>query len=75
MKLLQEMRGFADITHRRPVPRLPGLFLIQLRSRAGSGYPPRRRLTILVDMQDPPDIPHPVKITHIPIGADVLVPS
>src|SRR5690242_237890 len=31
MKLLQEMRGLADITHRRPAPRQPGLFLIQLR--------------------------------------------
>ena len=73
MKLLQEMRGFADITHRRPTPRQPGLFLIQLRSQFGSGSPPRRKLTISVDMQDRPDIPHPVKITHIQTDAEIPV--
>ena len=75
MRMLQEIRGLAEITHRRPHVRQPGLFLIQLRSQVGGGSPSRGRLTILVDMQDPPDIPHPVKITHIPIGAGILVPS
>ena len=73
MKLLQEMRGLADITSRRPAPRQPGLFLIQLRSHFGSGYLPRRKLTISVEMLDQPDIPHPVKITHIQTDASVPV--
>jgi len=73
MKLLQEMRGFADITQRRPAPRQPGLILIQLRSQFGPGSHPRRKMTIAVDMQDPPDIPHPVKITHIQTGAEQSV--
>ena len=72
MKLLQEMRGLADITHRRPAPRQPGLILIQLRSQFGQGRLPRRKLTISVEMQDRPDIPDPVKITHIATGASVL---
>jgi hypothetical protein len=70
MKLLQEMRGFADITQRRPAPRQPGLVLIQLRSQFGSCSQPRRKLTISVDMQDRPDIPDPVKITHIHSGSE-----
>jgi len=72
MKLLQEMRGLADITQRRPAPRQPGLFLIQLRSQFGQSRLPRRKLTISVEMQDRPDIPDPVKITHIETGASVL---
>jgi hypothetical protein len=65
MKLLQEIRGFAEITHRRPQPRQPGLFLIQLRSHVIHTTAPRRKQTIAVDMLDLPDIPHPVKITHL----------
>ena len=73
MKLLQELRGLADITSRRPAPRQPGLFLIQLRSQLGAGSISRRKLTISVEMQDLPDIPHPVKITHVQTDASVPV--
>jgi hypothetical protein len=65
MKLLQEIRGFAEITHRRPQPRKPGLFLIQLRSHVTHTTAARRKQTIAVDMLERPDIPHPVKITHL----------
>lgn len=65
MKMLQEIRGLAEITHRRPQPRKPGLFLIQLRSHVTHATGVRRRQTIAVDMLDRPDIPHPVKITHL----------
>ena len=69
MKMLQEIRGMAQITSRRPTPRQPGLFLIQLRSHVSSATSPRRKLIIPIDLQDPPDIPDPVKIIHIKPGS------
>jgi hypothetical protein len=65
MKLLQEIRGFAEITNRRPQPRQPGLLLIQLRSHVIHTTAARRKQIIAVDMLERPDIPHPVKITHL----------
>src|SRR5215475_14943232 len=65
MKLLQEIRGLAEITNRRPQPRKPGLFLIQLRSHVTHTTGARRKQIIAVDMLDRPDIPHPVKIIHL----------
>jgi len=66
MKLLQEIRGFAQITQRRPQSKSPGLFLLQLRSQANQTIlPRRRRLVIPIQLHEPPDIPNPVKITFI----------
>jgi hypothetical protein len=65
MKLLQEIRGFAEITNRRPQLRSPGLFLMQLRSHLTHTTLPRRKRSVLIDMQDLADNPHPVKITHL----------
>ncbi len=65
MKLLQELRGLADVTHRRPAPRQPGLFLIQLRSHVHGIRQPVARKVIRVDMQDNLALPDPVKITHL----------
>ena len=71
MKLLQEIRGFAQLTQRRPQPKPPGLFLLQLRSHVHHATLPRRRLTIPIQLHEPPDIPTPVKITFI--GGDVTL--
>ena len=65
MKMLQEIRGLAQITNRRPQTKAPGLFLIQLRSQNGRNGLPKQKLIIPITLQDPPDIPHPVKITHL----------
>jgi len=65
MKMLQEIRGLADVTGRRPAPRQPGLFLIQLRSHVLENRPSRGRQIITVDVLDRFEIPHPVKIKHI----------
>ncbi len=65
MKLLQEIRGFAEITNRRPQPRSPGLFIVQLRSHMLQTTGPRRKRNIAIDMLNHPDIPSPVKITHV----------
>jgi len=64
MKLLQEIRGLAEITARRPQPRAPGLFLIQLRSHLMHTTTPLRK-QITVDSLENVDIPSPVKITHL----------
>jgi len=63
MKLLQEIRGFAEITYRRPPTRPPGLFLIQMRSHAAQSAPPKRKLIIPIRLDNDPDFAHPVKIT------------
>jgi hypothetical protein len=65
LKLLQEMRGFANVTNRRPPPRPPGLLLAQMRSQVVQASLVRRRLSIAMDKQDHPALPHPVKINHI----------
>ena len=65
LKLMQEIHGFARITHRRPQPRPPGLFLMQLRSHGTPPVLPKRKLHIAIQMQELPDLPHPVKITHL----------
>ena len=65
LKLLQEIRGFAEITNRRPQPRSPGFFMMQLRSHLAHTTLPRRKRSIAIDSQNLPDIPHPVKITHL----------
>ena len=65
LKLLQEIRGFAEITNRRPQPRLPGFVLMQLRSHVAHTTLARRKRSITINSQNLPDIPHPVKIIHL----------
>jgi hypothetical protein len=65
LKLLQEIRGFAEIAKRRPAPRLPGLVHMQMRSHVIQATLPKRRLSVRMDVQDRPDISHPVKINHV----------
>jgi len=75
MKLLQEIRGFAQVTQRRPQPRPPGLFLLQLRSHITQTTSRRRRLVIPVQMHEPPDIPNPVKIKFSEDESPVSAPA
>jgi hypothetical protein len=65
LKLLQEIRGFAEIARRRPTPRMPGLILMQMRSHAIQASLPKRKLSVQTDAQSRLDIPHPVKINHV----------
>ena len=62
MKYLQEARVLADITNRRPMPRSPMLYLIQLRSQTHELSPPKRQLVISVDLNGDSETPQPVKI-------------
>jgi hypothetical protein len=75
MKLLQEIRGFAEISQRRSNSKAPGLVLLQLRSQFSQPLR-RRRLRIPIQMQELPDIPKLVKITYIKEeGSSTPVPA
>ncbi len=65
LKLLQELRGFADLTNRRPQPQSPGLFLLQMRSHVLQTTLPQRKRTLPIDIQGPVEIPAPVRIRHV----------
>ena len=65
LKLLQEVSGHANFTHRRLQARSSGVLMLPLRafrSRA-AGETKKKILTIMI--QDPPDIPAPVAIRHL----------
>jgi len=75
LKLLQEMRGFAQVTNRRPFNRHPGLFTLQIRCHMAQTTAAKRKQTISIRMQEPTDIPHPVKIVHLEPEPAVLEAS
>ena len=64
-KLLQEIRGFAEIVNRCPPPRSTGLLLAQMRPQVIHAVLPRRSLRVTMVEQDHASIPHPVKINHM----------
>jgi hypothetical protein len=64
MKLLLEVRGLAQLINRRLPNRVPGPLLLQwypFKSRSAAA---RRKWTLRIDIQDPPDIPQPVPIIY-----------
>ena len=64
MKLLLEVRGFAEFANRR-LPTRPLALLLQFNSpRSRSSYA-RRKWTLSVSIQDPPDIPQAVPIKYV----------
>ena len=62
IKTLQEFKGLAQITNRRPAPRPPLLYLMQLRSQAAQAVTPRKRLTVEIEAVH---APMDIKINHI----------
>ena len=62
LKLLQEVRGHTDFTNRRPLPKRPEALFVPVRPGFGKGGTKR---SLRIDIQDPPDIPHPVKIIFL----------
>jgi len=67
LKMLQEVKGLAQITNRRPAPRPPLIYLMQLRSQNAVTQQPKRRLAIEKDA-DSAHVPLPIKIHHIQPG-------
>ena len=73
MRMLQEIRGHAQITNRRPAPRPPALYLMQLRERAAQSHRPRRRLAVATEFQESSNTPLPIKIHHIKMDESAMV--
>jgi len=65
LKLLHEIRGFAEITNRRPKPRSPEMLLTQMRPTVIQAVLPRRKLNITTDKGGRADMPDPVRINHL----------
>lgn len=73
LKMMQEVKGFAQITNRRPAPRPPLLYLMQLRNQEAQTNTPRRRVAIEAAAIA---APMPIKINHVKTdkpGQPVLV--
>lgn len=70
MKLLSEFRGYEQVTNRRPAPRPPALYLMQLREKLAQGHTPKRpqRVAITADWQNGAEVALPVRINHRPAG-------
>jgi len=64
LKLVQEMRGLAQITNRRPQHRHPAAVL-EVRPPSRRSPALKRKQLIQIHVQDLPDIPHPVKIKYL----------
>jgi hypothetical protein len=65
LKLLQEIRGFAEIVNRCPPPRSPGIFVAQMRPHVIQAAMPRRSLRVTMVERNSADIPHPVRINRV----------
>ena len=65
LKLLQEVKGHAQITNRRPAPRPPLLYLMQLRAHPVPDDLPKHRLAVEADTKAFADGPLPIKINHV----------
>ncbi|HMP83505.1 MAG TPA: hypothetical protein PKA41_12465 [Verrucomicrobiota bacterium] len=74
LTLLQEQRSHARVTNRLPAPQPGVLFLMKLRERITQSAAPRKRLSIVVEMNNNPATPLPVKIHHVhPASASLRV--
>ena len=71
MRLIQEVRGLAEIRRYQPVPKHSPLFLLQLRSHLTATSRPKTRLIITVDLKQVSSFPDPVKITHLKADSGV----
>ncbi len=68
LKLLQEIRGFAEMSRRRPPPRLPALMLSQMRSHVVQATLTKRRLNVRTSVNDRAAVSRPVRIVHVKHG-------
>jgi len=71
MRLLQEVRGLAEMRRPHPAPKSSPLFLLQLRSHINDLSRSRYRLVISVDAEEAVQFPEPVQITHLKTDSGV----
>lgn len=73
LKLMQEVKGLAQITNRRPAPRPSVLYLMQLRGQAPvSPEIPKKRLVINMESADPCVVSFSIQINHVNQGESPL---
>ena len=65
LKLLQELRGFAEIANRCPPPRSTGLLLAHMRPHVIQAVMSRRNLKVTMAEPGSTNIPQAVKIHHL----------
>lgn len=65
LKLLQEVAGLAQFTSRAEQERPANPLLIQFRGPTRRKPAPRLKYLLKIDMQEPADIPRPVRIRHL----------
>ena len=65
LKLLQEVRGFAQFPAKPSQPRQPSLLSLQYRGRIARIAASRHKFALRVDMQEPVDIPQPIPIRFL----------
>jgi hypothetical protein len=70
MKLLQEVRGLTEFTNQNPAARSIGPLMLPLYFSRLRNPASKRVLRVIV--QDPPDIPSPVKITYLTPSSEVV---
>ncbi len=69
LKLMQESKGHAQITNRRPAPRPPVLYLMQLRAQQPAPTEiPKRRLSVNTEAADTTNVSFTIKINHVNPG-------
>ena len=66
LKLLQEVRGFAQFPAKPAQPRQPSLLSLQYRGRIARIAGGRQSYMLRIDMQEQLDIPQPIPITFLP---------
>jgi len=68
IKMISEYAGYAQVTNRRPTPKRPLLYLIQLRAHNAHSTTEKRRLTVESAGQAAINAPLPVKINIVQAG-------
>ena len=70
MRFLQEIRGHARLTNRRPVPPPPAMLLMQLRGHHAPDYVFQRPQPVAITpaWQNGADVALPVRINHLRPG-------
>jgi hypothetical protein len=65
MKLMQEIRAFAEVTNRQPALSARSAAWTMNRPPILHAIPPRIRRSIAISVAEPNDVPSPVKILHV----------
>ena len=72
MKMVQQVQGYAQITNRRPAPRPPVLYIMQLREQLAQAAVPKRRLAVQADAKESAYTPLAIKINFVQPGESFL---